>query len=715
MKNIFNFNLFKESFKQLRVVGIIFTAVFGIMGILSPLENYFEYKASITNEYYYSPQTFVYSALDTTLFMYLVFVLAAPIITLITFSFLTKRNSSDFYHSIPHKRSTIYGSYICAITAWLSIITFVPTILMSTLYKMFSSYISINIQQIFIASVNTFICSLFVIAAISIACSLTGTILNNIIISGIIIFLPRILMAVICSIIDSSIPFLLQFDAIPLFMPSTNMVFGSLLYVVGDSSYCNITAFGGYTIYTLAVTLIYLVIALLLFIHRKSEVAGNSSASTKVQSFARLCIGFIITLPIIEYFYSRFVADYEEYYNSTFFIIVDIAISFIAMFIYEFVSTKKIKKAIFSFMSAPVVLVADALFVGILIGLYNISIDYTPATSNVDYITINTQDDFDYFSNKLSTVNITDKELISLLSNQYKDNVEAFKSNKEKPGYTNNQIVVSFNEGIKTRTRIIFLSPKNFEAFSQLLIANSDVASVYTDYPDINSGNIAVYSQYLDAAKSKKVYDTLVKEIKANPNPIIEYYSNYPEDNILSISFDAYINNIQCSGIIPLLPEYRESLALFKKYLTLQYDDFNKITDSLSNVYDNVLNYDDIYYSFNLVDLTNGKNTYYSASFSNNFDYYNAVFTGADKEDIKNLKDELYVPSSKTIDAFNNVSEAMKNSKNATNYKALLYVQITLINNITGEDEIYTCVCPIADEFYSNTLDFLDNINSKDF
>ena len=107
ISNLFNEKLFFEAFKQIRVVGLTAFVILGALGVFMPLLHMIENNESLSH--YQSAQLF-----DTDAFMWpllaLIFIVA-PLMFIMLFNFLTKRSGSDFYHSLPVKRITLFTTF----------------------------------------------------------------------------------------------------------------------------------------------------------------------------------------------------------------------------------------------------------------------------------------------------------------------------------------------------------------------------------------------------------------------------------------------------------------------------------------------------------------------------------------------------------------------------------------------------------------------------
>ena len=113
-KKFFNSHLFKEGFKQLKLFGIISLIIYMLSVILI-----------FINEVDGRRIVDIY---DCNPLVLLSFTVLAPLFTLFLFSFITSRNSSDFYHSIPYTRTCIFVSFFASIAAWIALIHFSSTV-----------------------------------------------------------------------------------------------------------------------------------------------------------------------------------------------------------------------------------------------------------------------------------------------------------------------------------------------------------------------------------------------------------------------------------------------------------------------------------------------------------------------------------------------------------------------------------------------------------
>ena len=131
-KNNRALKLYFESLRQTRVIGIIFTVILTVASLLLLINGYINSISFIESmklqdpDYVHSPEIISFIEFNP-LYITLPFVMA-PILALTAFSFLNKRSSSDFYHSITQKRSTLFTA--CAASfCWLIFAAVVSTVI----------------------------------------------------------------------------------------------------------------------------------------------------------------------------------------------------------------------------------------------------------------------------------------------------------------------------------------------------------------------------------------------------------------------------------------------------------------------------------------------------------------------------------------------------------------------------------------------------------
>ncbi len=101
MKNFFHGKLYVEGLKQLQLTGMIFMIIYLAQGFLVPL-------AYIIGD----ESAGDYTLLSMNPFIWVLPFLVVPSLVISLFKFLTARNASDFFHSLPFRREGMALSYM---------------------------------------------------------------------------------------------------------------------------------------------------------------------------------------------------------------------------------------------------------------------------------------------------------------------------------------------------------------------------------------------------------------------------------------------------------------------------------------------------------------------------------------------------------------------------------------------------------------------------
>ena len=162
----FSINLFCDFFKQIKLTGIILTAVLCIITAVPTLAQY------ITNGRYINEAVQI-SQVTPVLYFVIYFI---PIIyTAGIFKFLNKRRDSDFYHSLPPTRLCMYFSGCLASFCW-SLITIISMVLIGYLSLIICSLSCPAVYIGYLTAYNAVV-ALIITGCACIALSATGTLL----------------------------------------------------------------------------------------------------------------------------------------------------------------------------------------------------------------------------------------------------------------------------------------------------------------------------------------------------------------------------------------------------------------------------------------------------------------------------------------------------------------------------------------------------------
>lgn len=533
MKNklSFNANIFIETMRQLRVVGIISAIIMAGITIMRTISIFTESGEDVS-------YTFV--GMDCAPWLIVSFILITPILMFQAFHFMDKRNSSDFYHSLPHTRGTIFISVNLAVMAWviISILAVVIPSMLSALF--FSKYITLEYSTFLTFILNNVASCILVCSAISIAKSLSGTILNGIILSGIIIFLPRFMITMFVSTLEAN-PLFSGFIGNRFTESGLNPVTSIIFSIMGIDYTVDINdVFTGVStiIYAVVLGIIYFVIGGFAFCRRNSETASQSAPNKYLQAAYRIIIALVLSSFIIFELFTIICLNkdyYEDYF--VFNVIVSYLVVIFIYLLYELITTKKLKNLVRALPGLGIVAVLNiAMYFG-LSGAYKYYMSFRPAPDEINSVTMisgsidtNSHDYYynnnwitynDYVLHEIGGLKISDKKVIEDVSNALENNVSMAESGIDRLKsftYQEGSRMVSFeiNTNGKSKGRNVVLNSEQYDNLSKIISSNEEFKDAWMTLPSLKDiSDINLYDStgngYYDA---KELYSEFANEIK---------------------------------------------------------------------------------------------------------------------------------------------------------------------------------------------------------
>lgn len=564
-KKIFSFHMFLQTLKQTRLAGFIMMAAITLISVV-PIVSSLSYVKEFN-------QVSNVSGVAGNYYLALVFVIAVPVISFIIWSFLNRRSSSDFYHSIPYTRLCIYLSKTAAIITWIVGILAVSYASQAVLFIANKKYFNVDYATMFRMYLAMFICSLLCMAIINVAASITGNILSNICVTGLIMFLPRFILVMVTEMtVYHGETYMIRNSGVGFLDASNNMIIGMVFNVLGISNgssgatdmVLSLTS----NLYTLILSLIYIVLGAVLFVKRKSETAGKAANGKVLPMIIRTLIGFTIA------FAGVMIAYTNEEYNETTAVVVLFIVSALVVFVYECIVSKKmnvIKQCIPSILLGYVLAVVIGTGANSF-GKYEAA--YEPDDSKLSYVSIQPMDtyyssDNGYFSSISSKVKFTDDEILKYVS-------EKFVSYKEKcistgvHNYVHNSrgSVTSYKVGFRqngvTHYRKIELTDSDSQKLASMLKKDENFVKSYIDLPASDKIAITGLSGNMEESDGKDIYETIVSEVKE-----LGFEKWY---RIVNSDSEAFVMSVQFSkagvGYDMALPISKDMPKSYNKYIS---------------------------------------------------------------------------------------------------------------------------------------------------
>ena len=567
---MFNFELYKEGLRKTKTLGILFIVGMLLGAVAQPLIEISNHVDSMRMGWLSRDSIIPVYSLRASFMMILAPLAGAPIITLSIFSFLNKRSDSDFYHAIPHKRETLFGSFIASILTWVVGGMWLSTTVSVIIYGV-SSHAHVDISSVIWAVLGMSAASLLVIASTALAMSITGNGLSNIVASGLILFLPRTLMFILVNIIVQATLVVSSANFGILGNHHYNIIFGMLS---GFNMWGFDDTFTIGTIYTLVLGVLYLIIARILFKKRHSELAGNPGTNL-IQHIIRIAVTFVITLPAI----INIINNNDDYrFNNSDMVIVVYIVAAFSYFAYEFFTTKRIPRLTKMIPGLVVVAVLNIIFI---VGI-NISRNAILQEINVadiqDVIIIDLESSQwwqpTYADLNMRGLEIADEEIVDFFGGTLNSNIARFSRRGGPEGFqtwNHTEVRVRFNiDGGRNLTRSVWVANprlsrqlREYEPYQEIFMQMPE----NPDYIFIGAG----HRELLTQEQFHNIYEVLREEVA-----LLEFEDWYDKVAHLGIGSRGSEYEIEVSGrnftsIFPIIEELTSrTFELLESYLGIE-------------------------------------------------------------------------------------------------------------------------------------------------
>lgn len=581
-RSLFSLSLYREGLRQTRLISIPSLVLMELMTILPIIGKIIILKEQAAETI--SRSTISYP--DCLQIFRLCFCVVAPLMTLYLFSFLNKRSTSDFYHALPYTRPALYLSYgAAALTNTVGI--FLITAFSSFgLHSLLTRYFVVEPSGFWSMLLTGTAAIILVIGAVLLAMSLTGNVLSNIIVTGLILFLPRTLLLLFRLFVLDNIP-LLPSRFYPFPFGSYNLVFG-MLESLFTGEYDQIWSSSLYGIYTLCLGLLYLLLGLWAFCRRKSEAAGQNAPSRLLQTIYRLCIGFAVsiipTLMLVSYRIDRKAVNSR----NGFILFVLYLVAVLVYFLYELITTRKFKNLLKAMPALGILVLLNVAAYGIGVGVEHTVSGKTPTAGEIASVQFYERraDSEDYFSVKQEAVQYEDAALREMLSAALNRDVQAFKKGTyyraayPEDGFylkdsvselTTRSVRLNLTDGT-TLYRIIRTEPAENKILDTVRANNEVQNRICWDIPDekdfytMNLWRLGAYSFGSTSGQiARELYVSLLQERQSYPS---EKWTRYilSSEGLDTLEAFLRIDGRDVRLRLPIGDEYPETARKYRQY-----------------------------------------------------------------------------------------------------------------------------------------------------
>ncbi len=536
-KDFFNIGMYLEGLRRLRLPGIIFFVILTLESILFPLiyvvEEYSRRAEIIPdvpgNSYTHTPMSV--EILEVHPLMVISFFIIVPALTWSIFSFLNKRNSSDFYHSLPHSRLSIYLSTTASLITWVLGLILIPAGISRLFISFFPDVFSVVPGSYLSMIFGCVSASFFVMGVIVCAMCITGTVFTNIIVTGLLMFFPRYVALFMTNGVAAAYPLIPEAYVSKILSADINIITGLVMDgMFGYGEFDCITNTVS-QIYTLCAGIFYLALGAVLFYRRKSESADRSAPSSFMQSIYRIAITMCICVPLC---FVLFVEGDNFSFEDFFLLFIFYVGAVLVYFIYELITTRKWKNLLKALPGLAIVAILNVALVLSMAAITAAEKTFTPDPGEIEYIQIvdesprnyTYQTIFEYAQNESSKVKITDPKAIEIVSESLKSTTEYFEEHDTIGNvyYGPSGAIAAETYTFKIKTpanteyRNIRIKASDFEVITSALAASDDYAASWLLLPEAQKGTIsAELPSYvtIETEDEEKLFELLKNEVKS--------------------------------------------------------------------------------------------------------------------------------------------------------------------------------------------------------
>jgi ABC-2 type transport system permease protein len=521
--------------------------------------------------------------------------LFAPLSILLLFGFLNHRNASDFYHGVVQKRECLCNSFALAAYSWTLLImlsSFLTAVASVGLMKY------VKFAKTFFAGTGIYMLegaaiALFLIGVMVVAVSLSGTLLTNLTVAMMILFLPKVLYLVLMAgVVEDLAIYPYAYDD-SILSGKYNLVTGLINEFLFRNEVSGLPA----VLYTAVLGIILYVLGCIAFKLRKSEAATMAATSSRLQMLFRLIPAFVVTLVPCVYFYCVFTGteSWDDDY-SVFLVVLFYVIAVVIYFLYEIITTRKWKNILRAVPGLAVLALCDVLFVSAMLLQREAILRDVPQNSS--YVRILGSDSSSmyqtsYFSARMREEAIEDSTVIGILEESLKDNIEEIRQDSLEY-YNKTSMLVEFRDNGRSVYRVVYVKPEN-EAYINRYLQNNWSSQIVTDIIQLpHTVNYIVGFNYsLTTDQMEQMLQAYMNGIDALPKDLmLDLIRGNYHDYIGKISVDVTYQGKKYAVNLPIYYQMECAADYIRLYnekgsgtvdpLNQYLQDFKKYTDRSS-------------------------------------------------------------------------------------------------------------------------------------
>lgn len=419
----FSFGLYREGLKKVRLIGIVAAVLCIVITALIPIVsivNASKYPERYHGETNWGAHTsYVHTVVTDDFAPLLLILVFTPLIIFMMFSYLNKRSESDFFHSIPYHRETVYLSFTAAAMTWIWGIVIVSLTVSGILWGV-HPYAVFAVTDLLQLGVAYFLSTAFIAGIALVAMMLTGTVATNLFLFMLIAGFVRVFGWLTTSCLEKLAPvYDISFSAGRFLDPSFSLPYKLLKTSLNSYNSQPFFSNPSLLVYTGVCALLLFVVAGVLYRFRKSEMAGNSAPNRVLQHVYRCAF----TLPFVLMLFTQLLSGSTD---ATWLIVNTVGI-LLVYFLYELITTKKLKRLITAAPFLGVLAVAGGIFAGSLLLVTGGILKENIQAAEIKTVSLFVQQNRrgEYFDAVSADIEIDDRDALTLVAEKLRETERA--------------------------------------------------------------------------------------------------------------------------------------------------------------------------------------------------------------------------------------------------------------------------------------------------
>lgn len=431
----------------------------------------------------------------------------APLLVYSMFSYLNQRSKSDFYLALPQKRVCVFISFSAAILTWILGILGTSALVNTLLWNSMPECI-FPVSDALFALFSHLVVWILLAGLMAVAVCLTGRGISAFLVFLLITLFFNTMGSVVVRSLESTVPIVsfsdswIRFFTMKYFLPF--QVF-ALSFSLPDSLGLTL----GWLCFCLVLGVLLFVLAGWFYKRRRSEIAGQSAPNKYLQTLFRSAVTLPFLLPLI------FPIVLGE--TDAFTIVISLLGALLVFFLFELVTTKKLKAAVRCLPQFYVPLLAIAVFAG---SLYVTSYHFRaslPTAEDVKSVSViwpETNSKWgSYEKLQASEISVSSPEAHRLICETLERNMD---KNADSDGlYRSLEVRMKLKSGREILRKILISSKDDLDTLENSLLECDAYAQAIMQLPDAQDiQSLVIEKEYYDSipVPTEVVWESFVSE-----------------------------------------------------------------------------------------------------------------------------------------------------------------------------------------------------------